>query len=257
MTENRTVSEANARSWITAFKNEPPLHSRFPLTLSNGKQVPGIHVVCASCDNRLTGDRIHGRVVQSLPYVLTVSANGYCPQCDRMTHVYFRFRLERRCYGRRVAGHKRPLAGKGAAAGHAAGESRAWRPTSSGVVQEYVVKGMAPSQRGHSNRNSPVDDQREKYLCGNVGAVINLILEFFIIVLTRARILLRALACAGQPSQRGQTARSYGRPNSPGRTSGDYRNQPDSKSRHAQKDRAGQRVSARCFHIPNIRRRRT
>ena len=77
---------------MSAFKTEPPLHTLFPVTLKNGKSVPGVHVVCTQCGNRITGDRVHGRLTQSLPHVLTISANGYCEECDRLTHVDCRFR---------------------------------------------------------------------------------------------------------------------------------------------------------------------
>ena len=44
------------------------------------------------CGNRISGDRVHGRLIQSLPHVLTVSANGCCEECDRLTHIGCRFR---------------------------------------------------------------------------------------------------------------------------------------------------------------------
>ena len=92
MTDKKAISEAKTQGWITAFQNEPPLHSQFPVTLKNGKTVPGVHVVCAQCNNQISGDRVHGRLTQSLPHVLTISANGYCEECDRLTHVDCRFR---------------------------------------------------------------------------------------------------------------------------------------------------------------------
>jgi hypothetical protein len=96
MTDKKEISEANSLGLMTAFKNEPPLHTAFPVTLSNGKMVPSIHVVCSKCDAQISGDRIHGRVVQSLPHVLTISANGYCDECDRLTHIQCRFRTNDR-----------------------------------------------------------------------------------------------------------------------------------------------------------------
>ena len=96
MTDEKAVSEAKALDWMSAFKNEPPLHTLFPVMLINGKQVPGVHVVCRSCGNRISGDRIHGRVSKLLPHVLTVSANGYCEECDRLTHVDCRLRSDGR-----------------------------------------------------------------------------------------------------------------------------------------------------------------
>ena len=92
MTDKKSMSEAKTLGWIAAFKTEPPLHTLFAVTLSNGKTVPNIHIVCLECDAQISGDRIHGRVVQSLPHVITVSANGHCEECGRLTHVDCRFR---------------------------------------------------------------------------------------------------------------------------------------------------------------------
>lgn len=77
---------------MTKFKNEPPLHTLFPVILANGKSVPGVHIVCMQCGNRISGDRVRGRLIQSLPHVLTLSANGFCEECERLTHVDCRFR---------------------------------------------------------------------------------------------------------------------------------------------------------------------
>lgn len=96
MADGKAISEATTLSWIAAFDNEPPLYSLFPVTLMNGKTVPGVHVVCSRCDNRISGDRVHGRVIQSLANVVTISANGYCEQCHRMTHIDCRFRAKAR-----------------------------------------------------------------------------------------------------------------------------------------------------------------
>ena len=92
VTDEKAVSEAKTQAWMAAFENEPPLHTLFPVTLTNGKTVPGVQIVCRCCGNRISGDRIHGRVTDLLPHVLTVSANGYCKECNRMTHVDCRFR---------------------------------------------------------------------------------------------------------------------------------------------------------------------
>lgn len=93
MTETRGTLQAKARAWITDFHRERPLYVQFPLRLANGMSVPGIHVTCSSCNGRISGDRVHGRVVPSLPHVVTVSANGFCEQCNRLTHVDCRFRV--------------------------------------------------------------------------------------------------------------------------------------------------------------------
>jgi len=96
MSDKKAISEAKALGLMTDFDNEPPLHSLFPLTLSNGKTVPGVHIVCSKCNAQISGDRIHGRVIQSLRNVVTVSANGHCEQCGRLTHIQCRFRTNDR-----------------------------------------------------------------------------------------------------------------------------------------------------------------
>lgn len=94
MAENAAPSDAKTRAWITEFQCEQPLHAQLPLRLANGRSVPGVHVVCSCCNGHISGDRIHGRVIQSLPHVVTVSANGYCQACNRMTHIDCRFRAK-------------------------------------------------------------------------------------------------------------------------------------------------------------------
>lgn len=93
MTESTAMSDAKTRAWVTAFESEQPLYLQFPVRLMNGKSVPGIHVTCSCCNGRISGDRIRGRVVQSLAHVVTVCANGYCTECNRMTHIDCRFRV--------------------------------------------------------------------------------------------------------------------------------------------------------------------
>jgi hypothetical protein len=64
--EKKAMSEAKALGALGLmkdFENEPPLHSLFPLTLSNGKTVPAIHIACSKCNAQISGDRIHGRVI--------------------------------------------------------------------------------------------------------------------------------------------------------------------------------------------------
>lgn len=92
MTDEKAISDAKTQGWLAAFESDPPLQKLFPVTLINGTSVPGIHIVCSNCSGTISGDRIHGRVNKSLPHVLTVSANGYCQECDRLTHVDCRFR---------------------------------------------------------------------------------------------------------------------------------------------------------------------
>ena len=90
----RPVPEATVQGWLADFENDPPLHVQFPVQLSNGTKVPGIHVVCSRCKACLSGDRVHGRLVWSLSTVVTVTANGKCMQCGRITNVVARFRSE-------------------------------------------------------------------------------------------------------------------------------------------------------------------
>jgi hypothetical protein len=68
------------------------LHSQLPITLKNGESVPGVYVICNGCGNHISGDRVHGRVIRSLPHVVTIEANGLCEPCDRLTHIHCRFR---------------------------------------------------------------------------------------------------------------------------------------------------------------------
>jgi hypothetical protein len=84
--------ERNFVAWFAAYKLDAPLHSQFPITLKNGKSVPGVHVICNSCCNHLSGDRLRGRIIQSLAHVVTIEANGLCEPCKRLTHVDFRLR---------------------------------------------------------------------------------------------------------------------------------------------------------------------
>lgn len=92
--EARAVREVHVAAWLTAYKGDAPLHSQFPITLRNGKSVPGVHVICNNCGNHLSGDRVRGRAIRSLPHVVTIEANGLCEQCDRLTHINCRFRAD-------------------------------------------------------------------------------------------------------------------------------------------------------------------
>ena len=94
MADNDATSEARPLKWVEAFASEPSLHTQFPVRLMNGESVPGVHVVCSTCKSRVSGDRVRGRVIQSLPNVITISANGYCDACKRITHIDCRFRTE-------------------------------------------------------------------------------------------------------------------------------------------------------------------
>ena len=94
MTDIKALSEAKLLGLMADFENEPPLHTQLPVQLVNGKSVPLVHVVCSMCGGTISGDRVHGRVIQSLPHVVTVSANGHCEPCNRMTHADCRFRAQ-------------------------------------------------------------------------------------------------------------------------------------------------------------------
>lgn len=86
------VHPDTARAWSAAFEADLPLYQQFPIALKNGKKVPGVRVVCGTCDQHITGDRLRGRVMRLIPHVVTVAANGYCVCCERLTHVDFRIR---------------------------------------------------------------------------------------------------------------------------------------------------------------------
>jgi hypothetical protein len=88
------ASEREVRDWVAAFERDEPLYGQFPLTLANGRSIPGLHVVCSECNCRISGDRVRGRVVQSLHNVITVTANAMCTRCDRITHVDCRVRSD-------------------------------------------------------------------------------------------------------------------------------------------------------------------
>ena len=91
--QDRVVSEAKVLGWIKSFESDPELHTQFPVTLKNGKTVPAIGVRCTKCGNLIDNETVHGRVVQSLPHVVTVEANALCVACDRLTHIDCRFRV--------------------------------------------------------------------------------------------------------------------------------------------------------------------
>lgn len=91
----RVPTEQVVRGWLAAYEADLPLFRQFPLRLVNGKSISGIHVVCTLCGDRLSGKRVRGRVIQSLPHVVTVTANGMCECCDRLTHIDCRFRALR------------------------------------------------------------------------------------------------------------------------------------------------------------------
>ena len=79
-------------AWITAYETEVPLHALFPIRLTNGKRVQGIHLICSRCGNAISGNHLRGRVAEPLPHVVMVTANGMCARCNHLTHVDCRFR---------------------------------------------------------------------------------------------------------------------------------------------------------------------
>jgi hypothetical protein len=86
--------EALVRDWIAAYDRDPLLADQFPVALANGGTLPGVAVTCNRCRQPLPKDRVRGQVLQSLPHVIGVLANGYCERCDCLTHVACRFRSE-------------------------------------------------------------------------------------------------------------------------------------------------------------------
>jgi hypothetical protein len=90
--EEPAVRVGKIAAWLSAFGQDAPLHSQMPIKLKNGKSVPGFNVICNNCGHSLSGDRVHGRVIRSLPHVVTIEANGLCEPCDRITHIDCRIR---------------------------------------------------------------------------------------------------------------------------------------------------------------------
>jgi hypothetical protein len=85
-------SRIEAEGWQRDFERDGPLYTYFPVTLANGKSIPALHIVCDSCGGLVSGAAVRGRVIKSLPHVVTVTANGICAACARITHVDCRFR---------------------------------------------------------------------------------------------------------------------------------------------------------------------
>ncbi len=90
--DESVASEISVAAWLAAYKQDEPLYSHMPIELNNGTSVPGLHVVCKTCGSNISGDRVRGRVIQSLPHVVTIAANGFCAPCDRLTHIDCRLR---------------------------------------------------------------------------------------------------------------------------------------------------------------------
>jgi len=93
--QNEAPSHTDAERWRLDYERDRPLHIQFPLKLLSGRSIPGLHIVCAGCGSRLSGDAIRGRVTDSLRHVVTVAANGMCTGCARITHIDCRFRTVR------------------------------------------------------------------------------------------------------------------------------------------------------------------
>jgi hypothetical protein len=93
--QDEATSHTDAERWRLDYERDRPLHTQFPLKLLSGKSIPGLHIVCAGCGSRLSGDAIRGRVTEWLPHVVSVAANGMCIGCARITHIDCRFRTDR------------------------------------------------------------------------------------------------------------------------------------------------------------------
>jgi hypothetical protein len=87
-----TVPESRVLGLIAAYERDAPLAAQFPVRLVNGRELPAIHLNCSCCGRRLPDDTVHGRLIQSLPHVVTVEANGLCEPCNRLTHLDCRVR---------------------------------------------------------------------------------------------------------------------------------------------------------------------
>src|SRR5882672_12770638 len=77
---------------MMAYREEPALHTQFPISLPNKARVMGVACICARCGEAVEGENIHGRVFWSLPNVATAEATGFCAPCQTITRLNCRFR---------------------------------------------------------------------------------------------------------------------------------------------------------------------
>ena len=97
-TPPESLVPSEAEDWIKALRAEDPLYTSFPVTLPNGGLIKNFVGLCSGCKRTISGDRVRGRVMWSLPTVATVEANGYCNECKKVTHLHCRFRAHEKTY---------------------------------------------------------------------------------------------------------------------------------------------------------------
>ncbi len=90
--------DPRVQGWITAFRNEHPLHNHFPVHFDNGAFVGEFVGVCSACAQAVSPDMVHGRVMRSTATVVTVEGNSYCEKCECITHHECRFRAVGKTY---------------------------------------------------------------------------------------------------------------------------------------------------------------
>lgn len=78
---------------IAGYHRDPPLHENFPLRLQNGAEVPAVTVRCRDCGQPIDHNCVHGRVIDSLPMVMTLVATAFCKRCERLIVLDGRFRV--------------------------------------------------------------------------------------------------------------------------------------------------------------------
>lgn len=90
--EPRVTPAPRLATQIASFRSDPPLHHSFPLRLANGARVPAVNATCGHCGRPVDPEWVHGRILDSLPAVKTLTANAYCVQCQRLIPLEGRFR---------------------------------------------------------------------------------------------------------------------------------------------------------------------
>jgi hypothetical protein len=90
--ESRVTPAPRLAAQIASFRSDPPLHRSFPLRLGNGARVPAFDATCGHCGRQVDPEWVHGRILDSLPTVKTLTANAYCARCQRLIPLEGRFR---------------------------------------------------------------------------------------------------------------------------------------------------------------------
>lgn len=74
------------------WEAHPPLAASFPVVLQGGSAVDGFEGHCASCNDPIPADQMHGTAILVLPTVVAISAVGFCQPCACLTEYQHRVR---------------------------------------------------------------------------------------------------------------------------------------------------------------------